>query len=243
PVGVRLAIGLRGRGRRTCRGRCKGVLRLLVRWPTPRLLLGLLGVRVLRGRLGREVGLRLREGILCLRPAEGLARLRVGVLGLGRGLRPRVRGVLSLDVAGLVAPGAVVTGIAHGPTLVGSGASLLPDAHADHDGRAGEAEVLPQATLDEAPIPVLEEPAGEDHEPWWPGTGPPGSRGRRSGDRWGCASPRSPAPSRSPGPAARRAVPSGPRGSPSGPRRHGRGHAGSPSPGRVGGPRRSGPTC
>src|SRR5690625_5744343 len=52
---------------------------------------------VLRGRLGREVGLRLREGILCLRPAEGLARLRVGVLGLGRGLRPRVRGVLSLD--------------------------------------------------------------------------------------------------------------------------------------------------
>src|SRR5690625_7969169 len=50
-------------------------------------------------------------------------------------------------------------------------APLLPDAHADHDGRAGEAEVLPQATLDEAPIPVLEEPAGEDHEPWWPGTG------------------------------------------------------------------------
>src|SRR5699024_3189638 len=144
PVVVRLAIVIRGRGRRTCRGRWKWVLRLLVRWPTARLLLGLLGVRVLRGRLGWGVGLRLREGILCVRSGEGLARLRVGVLGLGRGLRPRVRGVLSLDVAGLVAPGAVVTGIAHGPTLVGSGASLLPDAHADHDGRAGEAEVLPQ---------------------------------------------------------------------------------------------------
>src|SRR5699024_7030588 len=171
PVGVGLAIGLRGRGSRTCRARRKGVLRLLVRWPTSRLRLGLLGVRRVRRRLGREVGLRLREGVLCSRHAEGLARLRVGVLGLGRGLRPRVRGLLSLDVDGLVAPGAVVTEIAHGPTLEGSGAPLLPDAHADHDGRAGEAEVRPQATLDEAPIPVLEEPAGEDHEPWWPGTG------------------------------------------------------------------------
>src|SRR5699024_5578704 len=66
---------------------------------------------------------------------------------------------------------ALVTGVAHGSTIDASAPALLPDAHPDHEGRAGEAEVLPQPTLDEATVPVLEEPAGEDHEPWRPGAG------------------------------------------------------------------------
>src|SRR5699024_343619 len=42
--------------------------------------------------------------------------------------------------------------------------TLLADPHADHDRRADELEVLAQAALDEAPVAVLEESAGEDHE-------------------------------------------------------------------------------
>src|SRR5690606_38398498 len=45
-----------------------------------------------------------------------------------------------------------------------SAAALLPDAHADLDRRAGEAEGLPQPALDEPPVPVLDEPGGEEDE-------------------------------------------------------------------------------
>src|SRR5699024_9466313 len=80
---------------------------------------------------------------------------------------------------------AVVTGSAHGPYTTwsqhgaarrrssgaaramshASAAALLADPHPDHDRRAREGEVLPQATLDEAAVAVLEEAAGEDDEP------------------------------------------------------------------------------
>src|SRR5690606_40709087 len=54
-------------------------------------------------------------------------------------------------------------------------AALLPHAHGDLDGRPLEAEGLPQATLDEAPVLGVQEARGEDHEARR-------SRGRLSGE-------------------------------------------------------------
>src|SRR5699024_2289434 len=52
-----------------------------------------------------------------------------------------------------------------------SAAALLADPHTDDDRGAGELEVLPQPSLDEAAVAVLEEAAGEDHEPRRTGAG------------------------------------------------------------------------
>ena len=57
-----------------------------------------------------------------------------------------------------------VPGAPHLGGAARSAAALLADPHADHDRRACELEVLAQASLDEAAVAVLEEPAGEDHE-------------------------------------------------------------------------------
>src|SRR5699024_5781107 len=181
PGGGLLSVGVRGGAGRGLR---EGVLAVGAR----RAVRALLAIRALRaGRVLRAVGILLAVGLCAGGRLAVRALRRAGLLG-GR-LRPRIlrglrRGALCVVVA-LGLPGAVVTGSAHGPHTTwsqhgaarrrssgaaramshASAAALLADPHPDHDRRAREGEVLPQATLDEAAVAVLEEAAGEDDEP------------------------------------------------------------------------------